>query len=395
MGNLPAAVLIDFNWGLSDIVDVLEELLGKVIAVVDQTLPSKDIDSVANYEVLGSIELFLLQAHTRIVGMNRNLWKLLPSQQQWEGITTRILSTLLFDLNTIVSEEVVDGEEVYSTLKCIVLPKRIKRQHFPIVVEILGEATVGVSASELNLKVFLVLLCVWWVDLHILLINEAFERVGWFWFGVIELVTNIFIEFLGKLVAVVHSEDALIKVDVLAQLEILPSIVVVEETDFLWNLLSLDEDALWNAAVFDSRLQNQYGLIREVVVNGHLANSVVLQTAFHDMLLEVGVESQYLPVVLQPGCLDAWNVVVPSCLPFRVHGKVKLALGHGVEQVLIGFLLDRCRLEGRHTTLQVELVSFVVVLLVRISEDVPRKHGHLLGEIGLHCQLYLLYRVAN
>lgn len=60
MGHFLVGVLVDFDGGLGHTEHLLEELLGKIVAVVDQAVPAENVDSIANNKVLGSIKLLLL-----------------------------------------------------------------------------------------------------------------------------------------------------------------------------------------------------------------------------------------------------------------------------------------------------------------------------------------------
>lgn len=147
VNNLSAAELIDFDGSLGNAVNVLEELFREIIAVVDKTLSAEDIDRASNNEVLRSIELFLLKTHAWVVGVYGHLRQLLPSQQKRKRVPPGVLATLLLNFNTVICEEVIDGEEVHPSFKGAVLPERIKREHFPVVVEIFGESAVRMSPS--------------------------------------------------------------------------------------------------------------------------------------------------------------------------------------------------------------------------------------------------------
>ena len=102
------------------------------------------------------------------------------------------------------------------------------------------------------------------------------------------------------------------------------------------------------------------------------------------MLLEVGVKAQDLAVVFEPGRLDARDVVVLGCLPRLLEAEVVEGLSHLVDKVFVDFLFEELALFLLRAVEEVELLGFMVVLLVRVMEDVAREEGHLLGDVDLH-----------
>lgn len=67
--------------------------------------------------------------------------------------------------------------------------------------------------------------------------------------------------------------------------------MVGQLADDLGDFLPLDEDALRDARVLDLGLCDEDGLIGEVVVDEYGSDPVILQSALHDMFLEVGIEA--------------------------------------------------------------------------------------------------------
>jgi hypothetical protein len=102
------------------------------------------------------------------------------------------------------------------------------------------------------------------------------------------------------------------------------------------------------------------------------------------VLLEVGVKAQDLAVVFEPGRLDARDVVVLGCLPGLLEAEVVEGLSHLVDKVFVDFLFEELALFLLRAVKEVELLGFMVVLLVRVVEDVAREEGHLLGDVDLH-----------
>lgn len=205
---------------------------------------------------------------------------------------------------------------------------------------------------------------------------------------------NILVEILGEFIAVVNPEYSLEEVDVLGQLEILPCVVVVEVSNFLRDLLPFDENSLRDARILDSRFQNKDSFVREVIVDDYLPYSVVLETRLDNMFLEEGIESQNLPIVLEPWSLDSRDVVVASIFP-QTPRILEFALGHLIKQVFI-FLLFQvgCLVRGDSVD-QLKLMCLVEILLVGIREDVTREHRHLLRDIWLHLVSCIFIFIIN
>lgn len=91
-----------------------------------------------------------------------------------------------------------------------------------------------------------------------------------------------------------------------------------------------------------------------------------------------------MSVVLEPGRLDARDVVVLGRVPSLHEGEVADGLAHFVDQILIDFFLEELFLLLLRTIFEVELLGLVIVLLVGIMEDVSGKERNLLGNVCLH-----------
>ncbi len=102
------------------------------------------------------------------------------------------------------------------------------------------------------------------------------------------------------------------------------------------------------------------------------------------MLLEVSIKAENLAVVFEPGRLNTRDVVVLRSLPRLLEAEVVERLGHLVDEVFVDFLFEELTLFLLRAVDEVELLGFMVVLLVRVMEDVARQEGHLLGDVHLH-----------
>jgi len=59
---------------------------------------------------------------------------------------------------------------------------------------------------------------------------------------------------------------------------------------WVWELVSLEENSLWNSRVLNSMLNDVDGVIIEVVEDNAFSNSEVLICIFNNGLLEIGIE---------------------------------------------------------------------------------------------------------
>ena len=146
--------------------------------------------------------------------------------------------------------------------------------------------------------------------------------------------------------------------------------MIGELSDDLGHFLSFEENSLGNSCVLDFLLSDEDGFVREVVVDMHWPDSVVLESAFDDMFLEIAVIAQDLPIILEPGRLNARDVVVLGSVACFHEGEAVDGLAHFVNQVLIDIFLEELLLLLLRAIFEVELLGFVIVLLVGIVEDV-------------------------
>lgn len=115
--------------------------------------------------------------------------------------------------------------------------------------------------------------------------------------------TLIGVERAGEIIAISYAEDTSIEADILSNGKVPPG-VGLNGVD-LWYQVALQENALGDARVGDSSLQNVDGVIFEVVVEGTLAETVILSGVLDNWLLEEAAEVEDLAVVLEPFGGDA------------------------------------------------------------------------------------------
>ena len=96
----------------------------------------------------------------------------------------------------------------------------------------------------------------------------------------------------GEVVTVNNSEHSRINIDICAESQICP--VVVSRLVWFGQLVSLQEDSLWDSCILYSALNDMDSVIIKVIVENALADSVVLIRVFNNWFLEVDFEIKYL-----------------------------------------------------------------------------------------------------
>lgn len=233
----------------------------EIVTIVEETSSPVDHDLCAADQVRGRIEFLFLESHSGVVGHDGLLRQLLASQQERVGILAGVLVPNLLHLNSVVSQEEVQSEVILLTLNRLVIPQNLERQHLPIVLNILIETTVRMATTELDLKVLLILLGVGRVDLDVFHGFLGVEQIVRHWFRQPEWLAHILEELPSELVAINHPENPLVEIDVLAQMEISPFVMLVRLAQLLRDPLTLYEQPLGNTAIRDAGFSDMDGVI--------------------------------------------------------------------------------------------------------------------------------------
>lgn len=109
----------------------------------------------------------------------------------------------------------------------------------------------------------------------------------------IELDTVLSVELFSERISTHDAENSAIDVQVLRDIEILPGVVfrlVIRERKFV----ALEEDALRDTSILNTRLNDVKSVIFEVVENDAVADAEVLIRILDNWLLEVCLELKYL-----------------------------------------------------------------------------------------------------
>lgn len=249
------------------------------------------------------------------------------------------------------------------------------------------------ASSQSHFNILFILFGIRGINFRILRLDELIEIVSRGWLRISEGHSHVMVELFGKGIAIIDSKNAFEEADVHGKIEVLPCVMVCQLSDDLGHLLPLQEHSLRDSTVFDFGFRDEDGLVRQVIIDLDLADSIIFKPAFHDVLLEVGIEPQHFAVILDPGRLHPRDGLVLRLLPFLLKAQIGDAFGQLVNEIHIDFLahilpLLLLAIIGVH-----ELLSLVEVLLVRVVENVAWQEGHLLRQIRLHLVscIYLLY----
>ena len=96
----------------------------------------------------------------------------------------------------------------------------------------------------------------------------------------------------GEIITVNNSEHSRINIDICAEFKICP--VVISRLVWFRQLVSLEEDSLWDAGVLYSALNDVHCVIIKVIVKNAFADSEILIRVLNNWFLEINIELKYL-----------------------------------------------------------------------------------------------------
>ena len=267
-------------------------LLGEVITVEDLAVTAVDLDGSATSDILGHVVLFSTEGHAWAMSEDWLLGELLSLEELREGSATTVLGVDLLDLDGVIAKEEVEGVELVTTIVADISPQDLEAENTTIIVEEALETAVRASTLQFDLNVVLELSLIGRGLLHV--DHGASVREGIL--GVVLRGTDV-----GSLVGVVRAsefvavndaEDTVVDVKVHAESEIGP-VVITRAVGFA-ELGALQENALRDTRVLDSRLDDVEGVVIQVEVDDALSDAEVLSGVLHDGLEEVRLEVEDL-----------------------------------------------------------------------------------------------------
>jgi len=255
-------------------------LLGVLIDAVNLHGEAEDVNVTTREDFIAGQVVISNEGLSRLLNLT-GVGQLLSSEEAGERVKSVILVMGFTDLNSVVSQIVVDD-------KRSVLVGAVESEDLSVVVQELllrGYLT----ASKLLLEVLehesITLGCNW--DLLFV------EGVSGAFLSNSARLTTFHEEFSSVVIAVVDAEDAAVDSDVKSNSEVvghegLLGAVTLEDH------VAVKERSLGNTRVHLLGLGDHDGLVFQVVEDDGLADSVVFKSAFNDTLFGVCVESQYL-----------------------------------------------------------------------------------------------------
>ena len=96
----------------------------------------------------------------------------------------------------------------------------------------------------------------------------------------------------GEIITVNNSENSRIYIDICAEFKICP--VVISRLVWFRQLVSLEEDSLWDAGVLYSALNDVHCVVIKIIVKNALADSEILIRVFNNWFLEEDFEIKHL-----------------------------------------------------------------------------------------------------
>lgn len=124
--ELVCCPLGQFNGLLSYSELLLEVSLGESITIEDEAVLVVDLDSLSANKFPGGVVLFLPESHTWVMGKERLFRDLASAQKVRVGISSRILFSDFFNLDGVISQEVVHFVEVDTSAKSSIVPHDIE-----------------------------------------------------------------------------------------------------------------------------------------------------------------------------------------------------------------------------------------------------------------------------
>lgn len=150
-----------------------------------------------------------------------------------------------------------------------------------------------------------------------------------------------------------------------------------------------------NSSILSFFLSNEDSLIRKIVINLYRSNSIVFQSTFNYMFLEISIISKHLSIIFKPWRLYSRNIVIFRCFSLFHEGKIVDWVAHLIDQMLIDILFEELPFLLLRSINEIKLLCFVEVLFIGIMEDMARKEWHLLWNVCLHLLSYIFILLTH
>ena len=143
--------------------------------------------------------------------------------------------------------------------------------------------------------------------------------------------------------------------------------------------MPFEKNSLGDSTILYFWLSDEDRVIHQIVVYFDFSYPVVFESAFNNMILEIGIEPEYLSFVFDPGRLNSGNRVILGLLSGLLEGQTVDTFCEFIDQMFIYVFRNILPFFLLTVIVVAELLGFVEVLFVGIVEHVPRKKRNLLG----------------
>jgi hypothetical protein len=82
------------------------------------------------------------------------------------------------------------------------------------------------------------------------------------------------------------------------------------------------------------------GIVREVEIDSAFSDSIILVGILNYRLLKVSIEPENVPVILEPGRLYPWDVIIFWCFPGTISQIRRRFQTHRIQEVWIELFFD-------------------------------------------------------
>ena len=267
--------------------------LGEVVTIVDEAFSAINDNLLSAGKILGLIVLLRLEAHAGAVSKNGSLSKSLLLKEHGERSTSRVLGVDFFDLNLAIGKIVVENIELITTIISAILPKDIEGKNLAVIIQERLKSLVGATTFKLDLNVLFDLSLIGRSLLHVDHGTSVGEVVLVDGLSGIKSLALVSIEAFGEIITVNDTENSAVDIEILGQVKIGPRIVfglIIGQR----KLVSLQEDALRDTSILDTRLNDVESIILKVVVEDALSDSEVFVGVLNNWFLEINIELKYL-----------------------------------------------------------------------------------------------------
>lgn len=244
------------------------------------------------------------------MGKDWSLGELLLFKKHGEWESTRVLGVDFFNFDSAIRKEIVESVIFIATVIGSIFPKNAEAEDLSVVVQETLKSLVWSTTLKSDLDVFFHLGLIWWSLFHVNHSSSVSEEVFWVFLASVQFNSLVGEESSSEIITVNKSEISGVDVEGDAVVEISPgeisltrafigsikiwvfSVVILE----VWELMSLEENTLWDTRVLNSWLENMNGIVIKIVVQNTFSDSEVFVTILNNWLLEITVESQNLQI---------------------------------------------------------------------------------------------------